>query len=324
MQRKSAWKLRGILWATDVVTMLQRLSLLRNAELKDILQRCGWPVSGTKAVMAKEIQIQLHRSRLMTYRRSSPGALEPAENQLDEHRILSLDMGIKNMAVCLLKVSRQELLSREPAAPEIISWRRFSFFDHHDPKNGCEGENVQDMDFASASLAPLATALARHLITTHDPTIIAIEKQRYRTMGSAAVQEWTIRVNKLEAMLHAALRVLQEEGVWVQGAIHSICPQRTTGYWLGRYGLDDGIRKGAVTKPLKVKLVRSWLEKGHNVVYRKNNSLAADAASLFCKVSGQTKTKTGEKLDDLADCLLQGLAIIHWEIDRLKLLKDYE
>ncbi|RVD80300.1 uncharacterized protein DFL_008201 [Arthrobotrys flagrans] len=308
--------------------MLLRLSQLRNAELKDILQRCGWPVSGTKAVMTNEIQAQLHRSKLMTFRRSSSGVLEPAVNQPDEHRILSLDMGIKNMAVCLLKVPRQELFSGEPVIPEILSWQRFSLFDHHNNLNhNCEdkpGGVAQDMDFASASLAPLATALARQLITAHNPTIIAIEKQRYRTMGSAAVQEWTLRVNKLEAMLHAALRVLQEEGVWEQGATHSICPQKTTGYWLGRYGLADGARKGTVTKPLKVKLVRSWLENGHNVVYKKNNPLAADAASLFSEASGQTKTKTGEKLDDLADCLLQGLAIIHWEIGRLKLLEGLE
>ncbi|KAK6517218.1 hypothetical protein TWF506_007087 [Arthrobotrys conoides] len=305
--------------------MLQRLSLLRNAELKDILQRCGWSVSGTKSAMAQEIQVQCYRSRLMTYQRSSPGVLGPAENQLDEHRILSLDMGIKNMAVCLLKVSRQEIFSSEPVTPEILSWKRFSFYDHHTLNREDNLDSVaQDIDFTSASLAPLATAFARHLITTHKPTIIAIEKQRYRTMGSAAVQEWTLRVNKLEAMLHAALRVLQEEGVWEQGATHSICPQKTTGYWLGRYGLADGARKGTVTKPLKVKLVKSWLETGQNVVYRKNNSLAADAASLFSDVSGQAKTKAGGKLDDLADCLLQGLAIIHWEIGRLRMLECWE
>ncbi|KAK6356607.1 hypothetical protein TWF718_000955 [Orbilia javanica] len=303
--------------------MLQRLSLLRNAELKDILQRCGWPVSGTKAVMANEIQARLRRSALTTYRRSSPGVLEPAANQPDEYRILSLDMGIKNMAVCLLKVPRQELLSSEPIVPEILNWQRFSLFDNQDCENkpDCAAQGV---DFASASLAPFATALARQFVVSHNPTIIAIEKQRYRTMGSAVVQEWTLRVNKLEAMLHAALRVLQEEGVWEEGATHSICPQKTTGYWLGRYGLTDGARKGVITKPLKVKLVKSWLESGHNVIYKKNNSLAAEAASLFSKLSSQTKTKTGEKLDDLADCLLQGLAVIHWEASRLRLLEKWE
>ncbi|KAK6533841.1 hypothetical protein TWF281_005194 [Arthrobotrys megalospora] len=305
--------------------MQQRLLMLRNAELKDILQRCGWPVSGTKAVMAKEIQTQLQRSKLTTYRRSKSGVLEPAENQPSEHRILSIDMGIKNLAVCLLRVSRQELASREAITPEILSWQRFSLLDryaNYDFKNNSESV-PQNMDFASASLAPLATALARQLVSTHNPTIIAIEKQRYRTMGSAAVQEWTLRVNKLEAMLHAALRVLQEEGVWEQGATCSICPQRTTGYWLSRYGLAEGTRKGAVTKPLKVKLVRSWLEKGHHVIYSKNNAPVADAASLFSKMSGQTKANTGEKLDDLADSLLQGLAIIHWETSRLRLLEDW-
>ncbi|KAF3082546.1 hypothetical protein TWF569_005059 [Orbilia oligospora] len=306
--------------------MLQRLSLLRNGELKDILQRCGWPVSGTKAVMAMEIQARSHRSRLATYQRSRPGMLEPAEKQLDEHRILSIDMGIKNMALCLLRVSRQEIFSSEPVTPEILTWQKFSLYDHH-LNHGHENNlnsGTQDMDFASVSLAPLATALARQLITTHKPTIIAIEKQRYRTTGSAAVQEWTLRVNKLEAMLHATLRVLQEEGIWEQGATHSICPQKTTRYWLGQYGLTDGARKGTVTKPLKVKLVKSWLENGHNVVYKKSNFFAADTASLFSKVSSQAKTRTGEKLDDLADCLLQGLALIHWEISRLKLLEGWE
>ncbi|KAJ6258431.1 hypothetical protein Dda_6471 [Drechslerella dactyloides] len=307
--------------------MQQRLLSMRNSELKEILLKCGWPVSGTKAAMAEQIQARVPQSRLTVFQRASSGALAPAKMQPTEHRILSLDMGIKNLALSLLKVPPNDLPSGEALLPEILAWQRFSLFnfspnstmeskEHHSPR-AVEGEKF---DFSAVSLSPLATGLARHLVTAYKPTIIAIEKQRYRTMGSAAVQEWTIRVNKLEAMLHAALRVLQEEGIWERGLICSICPQRTTAFWLNRYGLLQGVRTGSATKPLKVKLVRMWLADGNAVKYDRKNDMITETTSMFIKTSARPK-HTVEKLDDLADCLLQGLGIIRWEQNRLETME---
>ncbi|KAK6337690.1 hypothetical protein TWF696_001175 [Orbilia brochopaga] len=308
----------------------RRLLLMRNSELKDILLKCGWPVSGKKAVMAEQIQTKLPHSRLAVLQRSKSGALVPAAEQPAEHRILSLDMGIKNLALSVLKVSPKDLSSSDALLPEILAWQRFSLFDLpptptvNPPDSLSLGAVGGDkFDFSAASLSPLATSLARRLVTVHSPTIIAIEKQRYRTMGSAAVQEWTLRVNKLEAMLHAALRVLQEEGIWKRGLTCSVCPQRTTAFWLNQYGLLQGARIGSATKPLKVKLVRMWLEDGNAVEYDKDNATITETASMFMKNSARSTSTAGEKLDDLADCLLQGLGIIHWERNRLEMSRQW-
>ncbi|KAF3933644.1 hypothetical protein ABW20_dc0104581 [Dactylellina cionopaga] len=312
--------------------MQRRLLMMRNTELKEILQKCGWPVSGTKSAMVEQIQSRLPQSRLITLQRSKSGTLERAGIQPHEHRILSLDMGIKNLALCLLRLPPIGLSPEQNVVPEILAWQRFSLFDlssslarGDEPSSGLPSSTVRpsDMDFAAASLAPLATTLARQLVANHNPTIIAIEKQRYRTMGSAAVQEWTIRVNKLEAMLHAALRVLQEEEVWKRGSACSICPQKVTGFWLNRYGLLQGARAGAITKPLKIKLVRTWIESDQGVTFNKDNVAVAETASLFIKPPKQSKLASGEKLDDLADSLLQGLGIIEWERNRLELIGEW-
>ncbi|KAF3921147.1 hypothetical protein ABW21_db0201503 [Orbilia brochopaga] len=307
--------------------MQRRLLSMRNQELKDILMKCGWPVSGNKTAMAERIQTKLPQSGLALLQQLNSGTLAPAKNQPTEHHILSLDMGIKNLALSVLKVNTEDLSSNNELLPEILAWQRFSLFDLSQNStlgsmysSSLDISGGDQFDFSAASLSPLATALARHLVTVHRPTIIAIEKQRYRTMGSAAVQEWTLRVNKLEAMLHAALRMLQEEGIWKLGLTCSIDPQRTTAFWLNQHGLLQGAKSGSATKLLRVNLVRKWLEDGNTVIYNRENSIITETTSMFLK----TATKSAsEKLDDLADCLLQGLGIIHWERNRLEILRQW-
>ena len=68
--------------------------------------------------------------------------------------------------------------------------------------------------FSPASLARVTTALVRDALLPLRPTHVLIERQRFRSAGHAAVQEWTLRVNTLEAMLHAALRTVREYGLW--------------------------------------------------------------------------------------------------------------
>ncbi|EPS44906.1 hypothetical protein H072_1101 [Dactylellina haptotyla CBS 200.50] len=313
--------------------MHSRLMSLRNIELKEILQRCGWPTSGTKYEMVEKVKSQLLLPRLATLRYSGPGILRETKRASGEHRILSLDMGIKNLALCLLKVSSGDLESDIMVHPKILAWQKFSLTDiAHDISLNRKSKDIlypeviqlSDVDFAAASLAPLATFFARQLVTIHKPTMIAIEKQRYRTMGSAAVQEWTIKVNKLEAMLHAALRVMQEEGFWKYGSTCSVCPQRMTNFWLNQNRLLPKSRAGKITKSLKIQLVRGWLKDGQAVTFNGNDEGISKIVSDFTETTKRNKSNTSDKLDDLADCLLQGLGLIEWERNRLRLVKEYK
>ncbi|KAK6531575.1 hypothetical protein TWF694_002767 [Orbilia ellipsospora] len=303
--------------------------MMRNKDLKAVLQNCGWPVSGIKSTLIERINSQLYQSRLTVLRCSKIGGLQQSKKQPKEHRILSLDLGIKNLAFCLLKISREQLTTDSKPNPEILAWKRFSLLD---TSNGTvldkqpefqQNISFTEIDFSAHSLAPIATSLARQLVAVHKPTMIAIEKQRYRTMGSAAVQEWTLRVNTLEAMIHTALRMLLEEGVWKQGSTCSICPQRMTRFWLDRNNLSRKSRSGKASKLLKINLVRTLLQNEQTVTYDEKNDSVTEAVSLFTETGGRSKPDTNEKIDDLADCLLQGVGLIEWEKNRQILLEEW-
>jgi len=83
-----------------------------------------------------------------------------------------------------------------------------------------------------------------------------------------------------------------------------------------------------INKGLKVDLVRKWLENGEMVgmgspeveLVRKAYMEKWDRLPGRNKAGGE-EVKMG-KLDDLADCLLQGLAWIQWEGNKKLALKD--
>ncbi|KAK4141149.1 mitochondrial resolvase Ydc2 [Dichotomopilus funicola] len=58
--------------------------------------------------------------------------------------------------------------------------------------------------FTPTTLASTTATLVQTVLLPLRPTHILIERQRFRTGGASAVLEWTVRVNQLEAMLHAA------------------------------------------------------------------------------------------------------------------------
>ncbi|KAH6851125.1 mitochondrial resolvase Ydc2 [Chaetomium sp. MPI-CAGE-AT-0009] len=85
--------------------------------------------------------------------------------------------------------------------------------------------------FSPHALAALAADLVKTRLLPLRPTHVLIERQRFRTGGAAFIHEWTLRVNSLEAMLHAAFAVLRGaggEGVvgggW-EGTVSSVSPK---------------------------------------------------------------------------------------------------
>ncbi|KAI1115501.1 mitochondrial resolvase Ydc2 [Nemania sp. NC0429] len=137
-----------------------------------------------------------------------------------------------------------------PPAINLHLWQRLSLLEGLSRPSGQKGNGEQDASdvgadtetdavavaaaFSPAALAKTANAFLRDTVLRLDPrpTHVLIERQRWRSGGAAAIQEWTVRVNTLEAMLHASLRTLRDVGAW-DGDVVSVWPQRVGQLFLG-------------------------------------------------------------------------------------------
>lgn len=198
--------------------------------------------------------------------------------------------------------------------------------------------------FEPSVYAALADTFVRRTLARFSPLdAILIERQRYRSNGAPAIQEWTVRVNMFESMLHAVFYCLRGEASPIA---ESVSPNRVTRFWVDRveakhlevkggkpragkevqemiFGSELGLvfvgreKTYRKTKLAKISVVTEWLQRGD--VVSLGEEVKDMAANFAPPVKGKRKAKSnGEKLDDLADCLLQGMAWIRWEKNRKK------
>ncbi|KAF2142592.1 uncharacterized protein K452DRAFT_287011 [Aplosporella prunicola CBS 121167] len=190
------------------------------AHLKTLLTRVGGTVSGTKPALAARLQHELAARRLRD----------------GSTRVLSVDMGIKNMAFCVCDVevgggSGKGAGSRKGAGNgggagagaddvriEVVAWKRIAVLDTaqtSDPTTTAAASPLPAAEgadaFVPSKMAGMAYAVLTQLLLPYKPATILIEQQRYRSQNSAAIQEWTYRVNMLEGMLWAVLETLRRE-----------------------------------------------------------------------------------------------------------------
>ena len=188
--------------------------------------------------------------------------------------------------------------------------------------------------FDPATYSQYAYDLVTSLLKDLKPTHILIERQRFRSMGGSAVQEWTLRVNMFEAMIYAVLKTFSESGFW-EGTVHPIAPSKVSKFWItNKQGtlMDGPGSKSAKTKTAKIELVTEWLEDGGRFQLkgaaaqlgeaylkkkkRKDSKPLVKQKKLSGSIARAIAQDSVEKLDDLADCLLQGMAWIKWEENR--------
>lgn len=237
----------------------------------------------------------------------------------------------------MLDVPHKDLgkVNTKAKIPSIHEWRRLAVSSA--PVAEDDGAPVVKEAFDPATLSKAAHALLRGRLLLDDPTHILIERQRFRSMGSKHILEWTIRVNMFESILYAVLGTLKAEGIWT-GEVVPVTPMKVGPFWLG----EDLVKRATgpaathrkerrtksaktLNKGLKIDLVRRWLEVGNMVELEsvKVKDMAAQYMEKWDRLPGGKKlvrtTVIGEKeeemgkLDDLADCLLQGMAWISWE-----------
>jgi cruciform cutting endonuclease 1 len=223
--------------------------------------------------------------------------------------------------------------------------------------------------FSLPIYATHAHSIVSALLARYKPTHVLIERQRFRSGGASAVQEWSLRVGVFEGMLWATLHSLrmnqnqvqnQSEQHRVAPRVISIDPARVGRFWAPptsspsgcgvRFPAAAGSDKGKMKKntsdshqgkKLKMDLVGSWLERdifltGHGPTVQlwidaymskwkktpkprqrtKAKSTDSDSSSGCGTRADASIVETGidiAKLDDMADCLVQGVTWLEWE-----------
>jgi cruciform cutting endonuclease 1 len=217
--------------------------------LQTLLVHIGAPSSGTKAVLRERFQRDIGKPRLP--RGHSPW--KTPESASKKVRIMSIDMGIKNLAFCEAEISCP-LKNSLDAKMKVLRWEKINLTETaHDgsqepPELMTTEQDTADADegsdpYSADALSKTAYALVKKTILAGSPDIVLIEKQRWRSGGGSAVQQWTLRVNTLEGMLWAVLQTIYAERLSKEGEalgtkklydVFSADPKRVGQYWLAR------------------------------------------------------------------------------------------
>ncbi|KAL4927165.1 uncharacterized protein BDV17DRAFT_267668 [Aspergillus undulatus] len=445
------------------------LRTLKTKQLQHLAQRTGFPCSGTKAVILEGLERGLAEYRgLQVQVQNGTGGVKSSakgkqkgkvigKDEGEEIRILSIDMGIRNLAFAVLGVkgldSDSDLTEagflNELVGPHSLledekekekgkgrkgkgtsleltlrAWRRVSlpmdrgfssdeftrYLDGPGPgpgpgleaaepsprpsaeeeenalsESGGKGKGRKDKakekekhTFSLQVYATHAHSMLTTLLARYNPTHVLIERQRFRSGGGSAVQEWSLRVGMFEGMLWAvlhSLRMLQHvqqgasasasasrpgQGQGQEPRVIAIEPSRVGRFWAPSTttsSADPGANTDTVSgeetgtkkkkkksttssregKKLKIDLVGSWLENdtfslsagdgtqewvdGYMAKWKKSSTSKSRSKSKSkSKSTLESKKKETDsaapditKIDDLADCLVQGITWLEWE-----------
>jgi cruciform cutting endonuclease 1 len=326
------------------------LSALKAKSLQHIAFLTGVPSTGTKSHMLE----QLH------------GTLEHSRMSNGKTRILSVDMGIRNLAYCVIDVPAHRHATQSKL--HVQSWKRLDLLEKIRPAAAIPLSEFESEDaegkpdvvakailknsFTPSIMSKVALQVAQDFLA-HKPDILLIERQRFRSGGGSAIQEWTIRVNTLESMLWACFETLKHsQGQETFPSVQEVAPKRVASFWTAsrdaqlptadlfeadysppELKVAGSEAKAASTgKKEKIAVLRSWLDGSGRVSLDFSPETQATAAAFATglkrrKSKGDESTETDmvlereTKLDDLADCVLQGAAWIRWEENRRAILE---
>ncbi|KIW71725.1 hypothetical protein PV04_03860 [Phialophora macrospora] len=299
------------------------LENLTVAKLHRLAIAIGAPCSGTKA------------ARIEGIRRAVTNVARNGGCGSSDLSLLSIDMGIRNLAFAHITAPLRVTDSAgnfQYGKPRLQAWRRLAVSELPDVARAVpisvHLDNSREASAAKESFEPVDYAthaynLINYMLRTYQPDHVLIERQRFRSGGGSAVQEWTIRVGVFEGMLYAALRTLIEERK-MHLRVEPMQPSRVNRYWL-EDRMHPSTRKlaGREVKRAKIELVGDMLQKAnpHICVGKGMHPFVADFVSSCNKVSKKKPTATAgmTKLDDLADSLLQGLSWIEWQHNRSRI-----
>ncbi|KAK9322406.1 mitochondrial resolvase Ydc2 [Lipomyces orientalis] len=314
--------------------------------LKSLSRLCGLSSSHTKRELISNLNEAISR-----YSIPSPQSVLPAA--ASNHRVLSVDMGLRNFSFSVLDVPDLE------QAPTLSAWSLTSILPHTPLA-------LTQPDFSPAVAAQLAyAAFVDDILPRFNPDTILLERQRHRSGGGRNVLEWTLKVNMFESVLYGVLTTLINQGA-LKAQVCEVLPSRTKGYWIrnavpppasssSAADADDDVvvtgrkrvkNKYALSKLVKVNLVKRWTAgvsfaspaACKHVVFTESTiptALQFHPSPPSPSSSRKQRPKSDAdfesvradpggnkvKLDDLSDSLLQGVAFVQWQQHRLELAK---
>lgn len=275
--------------------MYVALKSLKVDQLKQLALNCGSVRAGRKEVVADEL---LHAVQSSVWSGWSRVPAVPFARSLDREtnglvdnerrrtgdglRILSLDMGLKNIGVCSAVVrpsGRTEL--------ELVALERVN-------------ETPAPLSFHQPEFAYQAVSFVHRLHQRLDPDVVLLEEQRLRSGGARTVLEIIARVNILEAMFFATLAA-----AYPDTRVYAVSPLRVMRYWLRGPAAVSSDRYRE-TKRAKTALVRGWLDGTTERPF----DIGYDALPHWAEAPKQ---------DDQSDAVLQALAWIQWQRNLIRL-----
>ena len=314
-------------------------SNLKRAQLQRIATLIGAPLTGTKPQLLRSIH-ELLATQQAQHGRNAAFTSPTASKEL---RVLSIDMGIRNLAYAFLTsevCSKSNSTTLSFARPTLCQWQRTGLVNVNRAGMAMEASEVGQISMASGRDDNQPTAADEsyepHIMAGHAynfakycaslrPSHILIERQRFRSGGHSAVQEWSLRVGMLEGMLYSTFQTLMEEGLLADTTIEPMLPMRVNKFW---FADQDIPATGKQAKLAKIAIVSDMLK----AVNTKKASFALadelrDVIGGFGVKAGRDTTvekaaRPLQKLDDMSDALLQALAWLRWQENRIKLVTD--
>jgi cruciform cutting endonuclease 1 len=271
--------------------------------VQEVLQRIGEATAGTKDVVQTRLLTKAVCSKI-----PQTNWLDGEQKQRRRSRILSIDMGIKNLAYCVADVE-QPTSAGGTTNMEFRIWRRLDLSEAFQKYEGyqdgtrrslgkeavVECQESEDV-FSPESLSRMGYWFLRKILDDWSPDVILIERQRWRSAGSPTIQQWTVRVNTLEAVMWAVMTALKNERKKMfEWQMYAVDPKRVGHFWLdgattpqaskkkarnskidpeGDEGIVEAVgdleaegkkklTRGKAEKKAKIQLLRTWLDSEH-------------------------------------------------------------
>lgn len=281
------------------------LSKLNLTSLRQIGAACGSPRTGRKAVIIEKMY-DMSIDRMVS-------ATKPL-------RIVSLDLGIKNIGVCQLLIPPLSTtlctahttgsLSSEPKARQAITepsprFRGRPLIERSYRTTISENIEFRFPEFSTQTIEFIKTLIPNNGLDDAIDAVI-VERQRPRTARSVIPNE-VFRVNVAEGMVFTALGLLCPN-VYLE----SVMPKYVIEFWKPKSDNDDTKRSYAMAKKDRKILIEKW---------KQLDLLNYDKLKMH---TPKTPALVSTKADDINDSLVQAITWMQWRANLAQLLTNVE